>query len=419
MLECANSRQRRIERRLLTSVDGFYIPELSPPQRVLMAPGPTNLPPAVIQALTAPITGHKDPYFLQIMDETARLLRYVFDTDYEVCLSLPGTGGAGMEAALANLLQPGDTAVVCVNGLFGARMAEIARRNGARVVPVTAPWGKAVDPDDVRRAVSQEKVRLVTAVHGETSTGVEQPMDEIGRIAQENGAFLVVDAVATLGGMAVASDAWGSAICYGASQKCLSAPPGVSPVAVSPAAIQYVQTRQAPVGCWYFDLGEHRSYWFAEERVYHHTAPVSLVYALHEALRIVAEEGNEARWARHALHHQALVAGLEAMELELFAEPAHRLTTVVSVSVPERVQEGRTRTELLEEYGIEIGGGLAEFAGRMWRIGIMGHSATRENVLLLLSSLETLLVRQGYACPPGAGAAAADGVYSSAPGVHP
>ena len=373
------------------------------------------MPPAVLQALIAPITGHKDPYFLQIMDETAALLRYVFQTTNETTMSLPGTGGAGMESAIANLLQPGDTAVVCVNGLFGARMAEIARRCGANIVQVTAPWGKPIDSEDVRKAVSGRRVRVVAVVHGETSTGVLQPMEELGRIARENGAMLVVDAVATIGGSPVTPDAWDSAICYGASQKCLSAPPGVAPVTVSPAAIDYVRGRgrESSVPVWYLDLGEHSAYWFARERAYHHTAPVNLIYALHEACRLIAEEGLEARWARHELNQRALVAGLEAMDIELFADPEYRLTTVVSVRVPDGVVDGRLRSELLNEYGIEISGGLGEYAGKMWRVGVMGHSATRNNVTLLLAALESLLARQGYGSLDRAGIAAADAIYSS------
>jgi alanine-glyoxylate transaminase/serine-glyoxylate transaminase/serine-pyruvate transaminase len=399
----------------LTLVNGQTILPLSPPQRILMAPGPTNLPPAVLQALIAPITGHKDPFFLKVvMDETAQLLRSVFSTQNATSMSLPGTGGAGMEASLANLLQDGDTAVVCVNGMFSARMQEIARRHGAKVMTVTAPWGRAIDPEDVRRAVQQTKPRVICTVHGETSTGVLQPIEEIGRIAQEFDSFLIVDAVATLGGVPVLPDAWNSAICYAASQKCLSAPPGVAPITVSPGAMEYVRNRNGSVRDWYFDLNEHDRYWFAEERVYHHTAPVPLVYALHEALRLVAEEGNEARWARHALHHRALVAGLDAMELELFAERSNLLPTVVSVRVPSGVNDTQLRGALLEDYGIEISGGLGEFSGKMWRIGVMGYSANQQNILFLLSALETLLARQGFGSEQAAGIAAANAVYSMA-----
>ncbi len=394
--------------------DVSHIGELSPPQRILLAPGPTNEPPSVLQALIAPLTGHKDPFYLTVMDETAQLLRYVYQTRSATCMTLPGTGGAAMEAAMVNLIQPGDNAVVCINGLFGSRMAEIVERCGGTAIRVTAPWGKPVDPDDVRRALSGVRARLVSTVHGETSTGVEQPMDEIGRIAQENGAMLVVDAVATLGGIPVVPDQWGSAICYSASQKCLSAPPGLSTIAVSPSAMDYVRARETPVNSWYLDLGLHDKYWFAAERTYHHTAPVLLGYAMHEALRLIAAEGLEARFERHALHSRALMAGLEALEVELFADPAYRLPTVLAVVVPAGVNDARVRSSLLNEFGIEIAGGLGEYAGRMWRIGVMGYSATRDNMLLLLTALEDLLAREGGAPAAGAGVAAANAVYAEA-----
>jgi alanine-glyoxylate transaminase/serine-glyoxylate transaminase/serine-pyruvate transaminase len=390
------------------------IGELSPPQRILLAPGPTNQPASVLQALIAPLTGHKDPFYLQVMDETAQLLRYVYKTESATCMTLPGTGGAAMEAAMANLIQPGDKAIVCINGLFGLRMAEIVERCGGTAIPVTAPWGKPVDPDDVRRALGGTNARVVSAVHGETSTGVEQPMDEIGSIAQDNGAMLVVDSVATLGGIPVVPDQWGSAICYSASQKCLSAPPGLSTVAVSPAAMEYVRGREIRVNNWYLDLGLHDRYWFATDRAYHHTAPVLLGYAMHEALRLIAAEGLDARFERHALHSRALLAGLQALEVEPFAEPAYQLPTVLAVRIPEGVNDTRLRSSLLNEYGIEIAGGLGEYLGRMWRIGVMGYSATRDNMLLLLTALEELLAREGGAPAAGVGVGAANAVYAEA-----
>jgi alanine-glyoxylate transaminase/serine-glyoxylate transaminase/serine-pyruvate transaminase len=390
------------------------IGELSPPQRILLAPGPTNQPTSVLQALIAPLTGHKDPFYLQVMDETAQLLRYVYGTQSAICMTLPGTGGAAMEAAMANLIQPGDTAVVCINGLFGLRMAEIVERCGGTPIQVTAPWGKPVDPDDVRRALASTKARVVSAVHGETSTGVEQPMDEIASIARDNGAMLVVDAVATLGGIPVVPGQWGSAICYSASQKCLSAPPGLSTVAVSGEAMDYVRGREVRVNNWYLDLSLHDRYWFATDRAYHHTAPVLLGYAIHEALRLIAAEGLEARFERHALHSRALRAGLQALEVEPFADPAHQLPTVLAVRIPEGVNDVRVRSSLLNEFGIEIAGGLGEFAGRMWRIGVMGYSATRDNMLLLLTALEELLAREGGAPAAGVGVGAANAVYAEA-----
>lgn len=390
------------------------IAELRPPERILLAPGPTGLPPAVQQALIAPLTGHKDPSFLKVMDETAQLLRHVFQTTNRTSMSLPGTGGAGMEAALCNLIQPGDKAVVCINGLFGERMADIAARAGATVIPVQAPWGKPVDPEDVRRAVKDGGVRVITAVHGETSTGVEQPLDEIGRIAQEHDAMLVVDTVATLGGMPVLPDEWGCAVSYSGSQKCLSAPPGLAPITVTDEAMAYIRGRASPVDSWYFDLDLHDRYWFADERAYHHTAPVLMVYALREALRVVAEEGLEERFARHRLHSHAVAAGLRALEIDFIPDPQYQLPTVLAVRVPPDVDDARVRAGLLNEFGIEIAGGLGPFAGKMWRIGIMGHSASKDNLILFLAALETLLAREGVASASGVAVAAANAVYASA-----
>jgi len=397
------------------SDDGPHnIEQLGPPERVLLAPGPTNLPTSVVQALIAPLTGHKDPFYLRVMDETAQLIRYVYQTDNRTSMSLPGSGGAGMEAALSNLVQPGDTAVVCINGLFGHRMAEIAQRCGGDVITVTAPWGKPVDPDDVSRALQGKQARVVCCVHGETSTGVEQPVAPLGKIAEDHGAMLVVDAVATLGGMPVVPDEWGAAICYSASQKCLSAPPGLATITASDTAMDYIRGRAVPVNNWYLDLVLHDKYWFAEERAYHHTAPVLLNYALHEALRVIADEGIEECFARHDLHSRALMAGLEALEVELFADPDYQLTTVIAARVPAGVNDVRLRSELLNEFGIEIAGGLGEYAGKMWRIGVMGNSATKDNMLAFLTALETLLARQGGAPDTGAAVAAANRLYASA-----
>ncbi len=376
------------------------------PSRVLMAPGPTNLPPAVLQALIAPLTGHKDPAYLRVMDETADLLRQVFCTRNPVTLALPGTGGAGMEACLVNLLEPGDRVLVGTNGLFGERMVEIARRNGAEVVPVEAEWGRIVEPEAVRRALADKRTKLVTLVHGETSTGVLQPVEEIVAMAHEHGALVAVDAVATLGGIAIPCDRWDVDLCYSGSQKCLSAPPGAAPVTVSERGMAAIRGRQVPVASWYMDLSLHEKYWLGE-RIYHHTAPVLTMYALREACRLAVEEGLEARWARHQRLFAALVAGLEALGLELFAAPAHRLPTVAAIRVPEGVNDARVRGTLLDEFGIEIAGGLGAYAGRMWRIGIMGYSASQANVVLVLAALEQALRREGRRVEGGAGVAAA------------
>jgi alanine-glyoxylate transaminase/serine-glyoxylate transaminase/serine-pyruvate transaminase len=379
---------------------------LTTPPRVLMAPGPTNLPPAVLQALVSPLTGHKDPVYLQVMDETADLLRRIFLTRNPVTLALPGTGGAGMEACLVNLLEPGDRVVIGVNGLFGDRMMEIARRNRAEVIPLVAEWGQIIEPDAVREALRQGDVKAIALVHGETSTGVVQPMDDIAALAREHEALLALDTVATLGGVRVDCEGWDVGLCYSGSQKCLSAPPGAAPVTVSPRAMRAIQERAVPVASWYMDLSLHERYWLGE-RVYHHTAPVLTMYALREACRLAVEEGLEARWARHERLGHALQAGLEALGLELFAPTPHRLTTVAAVRVPDGVNDARVRGILLDEFGVEIAGGLGAYAGRMWRIGVMGHSASEANIVLVLAGLEDALRREGCHCEGGAGVAAA------------
>ena len=376
------------------------------PSRVLMAPGPTNLPPAVLQALVAPLTGHKDPAYLKVMDETADLLRQVYCTRNPVTLALPGTGGAGMEAGLVNLLEPGDRVLIGVNGLFCERMVEIAKRNGAEVVPLVAEWGSIVEPDVVERALAEKRTKLVAIVHGETSTGVLQPIEEIVALAHEHGALAAVDAVATLGGIEVPSDRWDVDFCYSGSQKCLSAPPGAAPVTVSDRGMAAISGRKTPVASWYYDMSLHEKYWLGE-RIYHHTAPVLTMYALREACRLAVEEGLETRWARHKRLFGALVAGLEALGLDLFAAPAYRLPTVAAIRVPEGVNDPRVRGILLDEFGIEIAGGLGAYAGRMWRIGIMGYSASQANVILVLAALEDALRREGRRIEGGAGVAAA------------
>lgn len=386
---------------------------LNPPQRILMAPGPTNLPPQVVQAMMAPLTGHKDPYYLDVMDDVAALLRYVFQTHNPTTLVVQGTGGAGMEASLVNMVEPGDTVVVGVAGLFGQRIVEIAGRCGAKVVTVEAEWGRPVDPDDLRRAALQNRPKVIALVHGETSTGVEQPVEPVANVARETGSYLVLDTVATLGGIPVPTDAWGVDFCYSGSQKCLSAPPGLAPITVSERAMQHIRSRTSKVRSWYFDLSILEKYW-TRERVYHHTAPVITMYALREALRLVYQEGLEDRFRRHRLHFSALLAGIEAMGLQPLAEEGFRLTTVCAIRVPNGIDEAKVRHDLLTQYNIEISGGLGPLAGKIWRVGVMGHSAQRGNIMLVLSALEESLRQQGYPVQPGAATAAASNVYAEA-----
>jgi alanine-glyoxylate transaminase / serine-glyoxylate transaminase / serine-pyruvate transaminase len=381
-----------------------------PPQRILMAPGPSNLHPRVLQALIAPLTGHKDPYFLDVMEETAPLLRQAFRTSNRATLALPATGGSGMEASLINLLEPGDTVVIGIGGFFAHRMVDIVERlPDVTAVVVDGSWGSPVDMDRLADAVRTHHPRVLAVVHGETSTGVEQPLDGLGDLCHEAGALFVVDAVATLGGVPLAVDDLGIDICYSGSQKCLSAPPGLAPITLSDRAMQAIADRRTPVQSWYFDLGLHARYWDTEH-IYHHTAPVLNVYALREALRMVDEEGLEQRFARHRLHSAALGAGLEALGLRLFVQSEYRLATVVTVLAPPQVSAAAVKQMLLDEFNLEISGGLGEYADHMWRIGVMGHSAQQSNVILLLAALEHALKRQGFT-PRSSGIAAAEDVY--------
>jgi len=389
-----------------------HIGELNPPERILLGPGPSMVPPRVLQAMASPVLGHLDPAFLAIMDETMSLLRYVFQTENELTFPISGTGSAGMEACLVNLLEPGDRTVIGVNGFFGQRMAEIARRCGADVTVVEAPWGQAIDPQQIQRVLGQRKAKVVAVVHVETSTGVLQPLEEVIRISHEYGAVTLVDAVASLGGVDLPIDRWGVDVCYSGSQKCLSAPPGLAPVTVSDRVCQEVNHRKTPVQSWYLDFSLLKTYW-GGERVYHHTAPIPMIYALHEALRIVQEEGLEARFARHAKHARALWAGLEGLGLRLFAPQPIRSPTLTTVEVPEGVDEVAVRRRLLVEYGIEIAGGLGPLRGRIWRIGLMGHSAQQRNVLLLLAALGAILRDMRVPVDPGAGVEAAREIYTS------
>ena len=384
-----------------------------PPERVLMAPGPSNIHPRVLQALVAPLTGHRDPVFLAIMDEVTDLLRGLFQTRNRATFALPATGGSGMDATLINLLEPGDTVVLGRAGFFANRMVDIAERIassqiGGRVVVVDAPWGEMVDPQHLIDAVRQHRPRVLALVHGETSTGVEQPLEGLAKVCQDVDAFLAVDAVASLGGSRLPVDELGIDVCYSGSQKCLSAPPGLAPITLSDRALAAIEQRQSPVPSWYLDLSLHARFW--DEHLYHHTAPVLNVYGLREALRMIEEEGLERRVQRHAQHARALRAGLEALGLRLFADAGHRLDPVTTVLVPDGVSDDAVRTMLLEDFNLEIAGGLGEYTGRMWRIGLMGHSARRSNVMLLLSALEHGLRRQGWQ-PAASGVAAAEAVY--------
>jgi alanine-glyoxylate transaminase/serine-glyoxylate transaminase/serine-pyruvate transaminase len=357
--------------------------------------------------MSAPPIGHLDPAFIQMMEETKRLLRFVFQTSNELTIPISATGSAGMEACLVNLLEPGDNAIVGVNGVFGGRMADIVERCGATAVKIEVPWGRIIEPAMVDVALKQyPRTKLVALVHAETSTGAWQPIEEIGPMVRSSGALFVLDTVTSLGGCPVRVDQWLVDACYSGTQKCLSCPPGLSPITFGERALEVLRKRKTKVQSWYLDLTMISQYWGAE-RVYHHTAPISMNYALLEALRLVEEEGLEARWRRHERHHQALKAGLSALSLRLASQEGHQLWMLNSVTIPNGVDDVGLRRTLLEQLGIEIGGGLGPLKGKTWRIGLMGESSTAANVLLLLSALERLLPRFGFRVEPGAGVSAA------------
>ena len=390
------------------------IGELLPPPRLMLTPGPSSVDPRVYRAMSTPLVGHLDPWFTNMMSDVQVMLRDVFQTQNRTTFPISASGSGGIEAAVLNPLEDGDEALICVNGTFSERMAIIAERTPARITRIEAPYGQPVDPEDVRRAGKGKKIKMVGVVHGETSTTVAHNLDEFRRVADELGALLVVDAVATLAGMPLDADAQRLDICFSGSQKALSSPPGLAPITVNARAEEIIKSRKTKVQSWYFDLTTTMNYW-GKERTYHHTAPISLVYALREALRIVLEEGLEARWERHRQNQQALVAGLEALGLELFvASPAHRMVTVTGVKVPAGIEDAKVRMQLLDEFGIEIAGGFGPLKGKLWRVGLMGFTSQRKNVLLFLGALEKVLLDQGFRAPAGAGVGAAVRSYTQA-----
>lgn len=387
------------------------MPVFPPPQRLLLGPGPSEVHPRVLAAMAQPLIGHLDPAFIALMEETKGLLRTVFETENTLTLPISGTGSAGLEACIVNLVEPGDEVVIGVNGVFGTRLVDVATRAGATVFKAEAPWGEIVPDDVLGAAIAQaSRPKLVVLVHAETSTGVWQPLEEASRRAHAAGALFVVDCVTSLGGCPLGIDRLDIDAAYSGTQKCLSCPPGLSPITFGRRALARLRTRSRPVQSWYLDLTMIEKYW-GEERVYHHTAPISMNYALYEALRLVVEEGLEARFRRHRANHEALVAGLEALGLTMAVAAPHRLWMLNSVRIPDGVDDVALRRALLDGEGIEIGGGLGPLKGRTWRIGLMGESSTRANVTRLLGALERLLPRHGLTVPSGAGVAAAERLY--------
>jgi alanine-glyoxylate transaminase/serine-glyoxylate transaminase/serine-pyruvate transaminase len=385
-----------------------------PPQRLLLGPGPSEVHPRVLAALATPLVGHLDPAFIALMEETKRMLRTVFGTTNELTIPISGTGSAGLEATIVNLVEPGDEVVIGVNGVFGTRLVDVAERAGAKVVKAEAPWGQAIPNDTIAAALDKTtKPRLLVLVHAETSTGVWQPIDDACRMAHEHGALFVIDCVTSLGGCPVEVDRVGVDAAYSGTQKCLSCPPGLSPVTFGPRAVERLRARTHKVQSWYLDLTMLEKYW-GEERVYHHTAPISMNYALYEALRVALEEGPEARFARHRVNHEALVAGLEALGLTMAVAPGERLWMLNAVRIPAGVDDAKVRKALLDEDRIEIGGGLGPMKGQTWRIGLMGESSRLANVTRLLAAFGRLLPQHGFACDGAAAVAAAERAYASA-----
>jgi alanine-glyoxylate transaminase/serine-glyoxylate transaminase/serine-pyruvate transaminase len=368
--------------------------------------------PRVLQALAAPLLGHLDPHFLSLMDEVQDMLRAVFRTGNRMTLAIAGTGSAGMETAFVNLVEPGDAVVIGMNGAFGARMASMVERCGGKPVPVEAPWGRIVDPDAVAQAVTRSgPVKAVAVVQAETSTGVLQPLEPLAALCLARNARLIVDAVTSLGGLPVDVDARGIDVCYSGTQKCLSCPPGLAPLTLSERAMEAVRRRKHLCQSWYLDLSLIAEYWADTKRTYHHTAPISMIYALRESLRLVLEEGLDARFARHRLNSAALLAGLEALGLSSLPPVGERLPTLLCVTLPSHVEDAPVRSELLLDHGIEIGGGLGPLKGKVWRIGLMGESSTRANVVRLLTALETIFYRRRWMTGTGAALDAASRIF--------
>lgn len=368
-----------------------YLEELNVSRRILMGPGPSDVHPRVLKAMATPLIGHLDPEFIQIMDEIKEMAKQTFITENELTFIVSAPGSAGMETTLVNLLEPGDEAIICIHGVFGIRMAEIAERCGARVIKVEAPWGEPIDLSMVAKALTTCKPKLVAIVHAETSTGVLQPLKEISDLVHDAGALFVVDAVTSYTGTELRVDEWGIDAIYSGTQKCLSAPPGLSPISFSARAVEVLNNRQHKVQSWFLDLSLIKDYWSGAKRAYHHTAPVSAMFALREAYRLVLEEGLENRWARHRQNHELLKHGLESIGFEFLVDEPYRLPMLNAVKVPQGVDDATVRSILLNEYNIEIGAGLGEFAGKVWRIGIMGESSSPTHVNALLSALKEII----------------------------
>lgn len=389
------------------------VQSFTPLRRLLLGPGPSMVHPRVLRALSMPLIGHLDQAFLGVMNDIQALLRGVFETNNRFTIAVSGTGSAGMEASIVNIVEPSDAVIVGVNGVFGTRWASAVERCGGKAIRVEAPWGQVIDPAAIEQALIRSgPVKAVAIVQAETSTGAWQPLEPIATLCRKHDALFLVDAVTSLGGIPVEVDRWGIDVCYSGTQKCLSCPPGLSPFTLSDRALTAIKARRSPCQSWYFDMTLIEDYWAEGTRAYHHTAPISMLYALREALRLVEEEGLPARFARHQLNSEALLAGLAQLGLLPLPQAGHRLPMLTCVTVPSHIPEAEIRMNLLSTYGIEIGGGLGPLKGKVWRIGLMGESSTEAHVLTLLNALEELFIRQGWLSTPGVALQAAARIYS-------
>ncbi|MEM9531086.1 MAG: alanine--glyoxylate aminotransferase family protein [Pseudomonadota bacterium] len=389
--------------------------ELNPPQRTLMGPGPSDVPPRILAALGRPTVGHLDPWFVALMDEVKALLQYVMQTDNALTMPISAPGSAGMEACFVNLVSPGDTVIVCQNGVFGGRMKENVERCGGTAVMVEDDWGRAVDPQKVEDALkATPQAKFLAFAHAETSTGARSDAQTLTELAHRQNCLAIVDAVTSLAGIPLKVDEWGIDAIYSGTQKCLSCVPGISPVSFSERARELIAGRSHRVQSWFLDMNLIMGYWGdGGARAYHHTAPVNAVYALHESLKMVREEGLENAWERHRTNHLALKAGLEALGLRFIVDEAHRLPQLNAVAIPAGVDDAAVRSRLLNEHNLEIGAGLGALAGKVWRIGLMGYSSRFENIAKCLGALDQVLADQGVSVNPGQALEAAEAVLAA------
>jgi alanine-glyoxylate transaminase/serine-glyoxylate transaminase/serine-pyruvate transaminase len=394
----------------MQSVSSFH-----PQQRTLMGPGPSDVNPRILEAMSRPTIGHLDPQFVTMMDEMKVLIQYAFQTKNSLTLPVSAPGSAGMETCFVNLIEAGDTVIVCQNGVFGGRMKENVERCGATAIMVEDDWGQPVSLDKLEDALkAHPEAKIVAFVHAETSTGAQSDAASIAKLAQEHDCLTIMDTVTSLGGTPILMDEWGIDAIYSGSQKCLSCTPGLSPVSFSDKAAEVIRNRKTKVQSWFLDLNLVMGYWGeGAKRAYHHTAPINALYALHESLVLLQEEGLEKAWARHQLHHQALRAGLEAMGLSFVVDEAHRLPQLNAVTIPEGIDDATVRSQLLNDYSLEVGAGLGVMAGKIWRIGLMGYSANKKNVLLCLGALDNVLASLDADIHQGVAVAAANQVYAN------